>query len=129
MRVQGISQYGGLYGSYPVREIPVVPTQEVRRQDEQKTSAGSSVQEAAAPQQDDQIRNKASRNADLQNLSLTFRSADDYGYIGKDSSIESLDVKKAVSDMQKDSVLQQYQTFVGGSDMVLSSEDGMVIRK
>ena len=38
---------------------------------------------------------------------------DDFGYIGRDSDIHSLDVEKAISDMRKDQILQQYQYFVG----------------
>lgn len=36
-----------------------------------------------------------------------------YEMKGADSDIRSLDVEKAVSDMQKDAVLHQYQYFVG----------------
>ena len=32
---------------------------------------------------------------------------------GADSDINSLDVDRAISDMQRDQVLQQYQFFVG----------------
>lgn len=36
-----------------------------------------------------------------------------YDLVGKDASLDTLDVQKAISAMQKDSVLQQYQYFVG----------------
>ncbi|MBQ1194361.1 MAG: hypothetical protein IIX45_09645 [Lachnospiraceae bacterium] len=49
----------------------------------------------------------------------------DKEFIGSESDINGLDVQKAVSDMQKDSILQQYQYFVGN----ISTEDGMVIRR
>mgnify|MGYP001067369849 CR=1 FL=1 len=42
--------------------------------------------------------------------------------IGSNSSLESLDVKKAISDMQKDKILMEYQTFVKNPE----SEDGIV---
>ena len=35
---------------------------------------------------------------------------------GADSDISTLDVAKAVSDLDKDKVLQQYQHFVGSAD-------------
>ena len=44
---------------------------------------------------------------------VTFHKQDDFGYIGRDSDIHSLDVEKAISDMRKDQILQQYQYFVG----------------
>lgn len=36
----------------------------------------------------------------------------EYSLVGADSDIASLDVQKAISDMQKDSILQEYQYFV-----------------
>ena len=56
---------------------------------------------------------KSSANAALDDISLTFHKQDDFGYIGRDSDIHSLDVEKAISDMRKDQILQQYQYFVG----------------
>lgn len=56
---------------------------------------------------------KPSANAALDDISLTFHKQDDFGYIGRDSDIHSLDVEKAISDMRKDQILQQYQYFVG----------------
>lgn len=52
-------------------------------------------------------------NAPLEDISITFHKQDDFGYIGRDSDIRSLDVEKAISDMRKDQILQQYQYFVG----------------
>ena len=52
-------------------------------------------------------------NATLEDISVTFNKQDDFGYIGRDSDIHSLDVEKAISDMRKDQILQQYQYFVG----------------
>lgn len=37
----------------------------------------------------------------------------DFEFIGRDSDITKLDVGKAISDMKKDSILQDYQYFVG----------------
>ena len=39
------------------------------------------------------------------------------------------DMIKAVSQMEKDSSLQQYQYFVGESNVILDNEDGRVIIK
>ncbi len=49
----------------------------------------------------------------------------DKSLIGVDSDINGLDVQKAVSNMQQDSILHQYQYFVGN----ISTEDGSVVRK
>lgn len=54
------------------------------------------------------------KDADPGSISLTFNREESFDYIGSDSDTAKLDVQKAVSDMQKDSVLQEYQYFVGG---------------
>lgn len=36
----------------------------------------------------------------------------EYSLVGVESDIEALDIEKAISDMQKDSILQEYQYFV-----------------
>lgn len=54
------------------------------------------------------------RNGGLQNFSLTFNKDDTYDYIGSEKEPEKMDVEKAVSDMRRDSILQEYQYFVGG---------------
>lgn len=36
----------------------------------------------------------------------------EYSLVGVDRDIESIDIAKAISDMQKDSILQEYQYFV-----------------
>lgn len=76
--------------------------------------------------------NQASRIADLEQVSLKFNKEDSFDYIGTDSSLDNLDMQKAISDMQKDQILQSYQYFVGSTGSLFgetSSEDGMVILK
>ena len=66
--------------------------------------------------------------ADLEKISLIFNKTDSFDYLGSESGLENLDVMKAVSDMRKDEVLQEYQYFVGSSqNFVFQSEDGVVI--
>ena len=67
------------------------------------------------------------KNADVSELADSLKS--DYNPIGRESDIKSLDVMQAVSDMQKDATLQQYQYFVGSSEVMENSEDGIVIQK
>ena len=67
----------------------------------------------------------------LEDISITFNRQEDFEYIGRDSDIRGLDVKKAIDDMKRDQVLQQYQYFVGSSRGQDETEeaDGVVIRK
>ena len=53
----------------------------------------------------------------------------DFSYIGRDKDIQALDIQKAISDMKQDSILQEYQYFVGSARNIYQSEDGMVIPK
>lgn len=60
----------------------------------------------------------------------SMRPEKDLAVLSRNSGLEQLDMKKAISDMQKDSILQQYQYFVGDKpDVLVNDEDGMVLRK
>jgi len=128
MGIGPIGSYG-LYNNYNIQNIKSVDLETVKEQDVRKLaeeqngfSAAPVVQEA--PQAD------RSRITDLQDISLTFNQADDFGYIGKDASLAGLDMEKAISDMKKDDVLQQYNYFVGSAqNMITGTADGTVIRK
>ncbi len=51
----------------------------------------------------------------------------DRSLIGTDMKLENLDVQKAISDMQKDSIIREYQYFV--QDPLKDGADGIVIKK
>lgn len=137
MAISGISEYGGLYGSYRVVDIPKVDIETVKKQDEQKANEALQVQpEVMAPKAETAVsqpeEDKRSRVADLENISLTFNANDDFSYIGSESEIGNLDMQKAISDMRKDKVLEDYQYFVGSSENITSpvdNADGKVLLK
>ena len=52
----------------------------------------------------------------------TYDSNASYELKGADSDISTLDVAKAVSDLDKDKVLQQYQRFVGSADVTVMQQ-------
>ncbi|MGN1147736.1 MAG: hypothetical protein ACI4TB_04890 [Lachnospiraceae bacterium] len=137
MGIGGVSDYSSLFRNYRVPEIPSVDVEQVKRAE--AAGAQQPVQELK-PQQTSQdidlsIEEKQPAKpgiTDVNNISLTFNAGDDYGYIGKDSDLNSLDMQKAISDMKKDQVLQQYQYFVGNAENLLpknASEDGLVFLK
>ena len=73
---------------------------------------------------------KPRQNASLEDVSLSLtESSAAFEMKGRESDINSLDIQKAVSDMQKDQALMQYQYFVGDSNPFVQSEDGIVIQK
>ena len=130
----GIEQYGGLYSPSKVNSIPQVDVETVKKQDEEKEKSGgldqlySSTSKATTA---DDTTQKPSRIGNLEDISLTFNKNEDFSFLGQDSSMETLDMQKAISDMKKDTVLQEYQYFVGNSSAfnIFQSEDGMVIPK
>ena len=68
-------------------------------------------------------------NLSIEDISLSLNeSSASFDMKGKDSDIASLDMEKAISDMKKDSILEEYQYFVGDSKN-LFSDDGIVIAK
>lgn len=75
-------------------------------------------------------------NASIENVAISFgqydaSSIDLFGEKG----LASEDMKQAISGMQRDKILHEYQYFVGGKDMtgkmsniITGTEDGLVIR-
>lgn len=136
MRIGGIGYYqdmnymSGIRGSQ--MNIPKVGQADPALQDvklsKDKTDALSQSSVTAVPQA---AETRADRIANLEDISLSFNKEDDFGYIGKDSDIYKLDVEKALSDMKRDSVLEEYQYFVGSSQTFAGqqSADGIVIPK
>ena len=55
-------------------------------------------------------------------LAVTKDMNKDKSLIGSESSLETLDVKKAISDMQRDKIIMEYQTFVSNPE----TDDGFV---
>ncbi len=80
------------------------------------------------------------RNSDIGDIRVSLGNRDS-SLVGLSNlgGIQSSVMRKAVSDMQKDSVLHEYQYFVGSgavnnrnliksSDVVMNDEDGLVVR-
>lgn len=126
MGINGISDYANLIRDYRIPAVRFAESEEISERSGLREETGTTAIEA----QEASSGVRERRNANLEDISIVFNRQDEFGYIGKDSDIRSLDVEKAISDMKKDSVLQQYQYFVG-SFRELSSEspDGTVIQK
>lgn len=103
----GYGDYSSILQHYRMPEIKPVQPEETQQ-----------VQPTAEAVQEQTTENTSSvqrHDVALEDVSLSFNKQEDYAYIGKDSDILSLDVEKAVSDMRKDEILQQYQYFVGNN--------------
>lgn len=128
MGIELMSGFGGISSYYNrAYEIPSVTPEEVKKQEQQQQDA-SPVAKAEALEI--QAIDTRSKTADLENISLTFNKEESYDYLGSESSLTGLDMQKAISDMKRDSVLQEYQYFVGSSqNLFINPADGMVIPK
>ena len=57
--------------------------------------------------------------------SFSYNPEETFELKGVDSDIASLDIQKAVSDLDKDKVLQQYQFFVGDEAFTIQQKDSI----
>lgn len=134
MEIGRIGDYGSFYNPSKVYDIKTVDLKTVQEQDQEKEQPISlaSLQTKEAETGTGGNQSQAGKLADLENISLTFQQNESFDYIGQDKNILNLDVEQAISDMKKDSILQEYQYFVGSSQNIFQSQqtdDGIVIPK
>ncbi|MBO5207937.1 MAG: hypothetical protein J6B68_01185 [Lachnospiraceae bacterium] len=137
MMVNGV--LNSFQNSYGMQQIPSVRQEQLpaqRTEADKELTAAEKDKEIA--QKQDNLHNavledkkEAAKPIDLENVSLTFHKEENFDYIGNDSSLDNLDMQKAVSDMKKDQVLQEYQYFVGSAKNLFGEQtpDGMVLLK
>ena len=78
----------------------------------------------------------ARENASIENVAISFGQYDSSSIdLFADMGLASRDMKQAISGMQKDQILHEYQYFVGGKDLtgkesniIAGTEDGVVIK-
>lgn len=119
MNISGIRPISGFYdynsiNTRAVESSPVVA-------DEKVTSGAQAVVdkpvESVSKVSDEDINKaKAKQTFGAYDYASQYKPNQTYSMKGADSDIKSLDVEKAVNDMQKDSVLHQYQYFVGDTN-------------
>ncbi len=125
-------QYPGIQPYYPNQVRPAAPAAD----DAQVRKVAEQTQQPQPQELDRKPEAQAIERIDVheiapQDVSLSFVKNSEYATIGTQSDLKSLDMQKAISDMQRDSVLQDYQYFVGSSDDLLKfeDEDGKVFLK
>ncbi|MGN0386586.1 MAG: hypothetical protein ACI4EX_11985 [Lachnospiraceae bacterium] len=130
MGISRMNDYSSAFANFKLQQIPSVSVDELQKQGLQADRVNTPVSE---PDNSVPAVQENRKQADIAvgDVSLTFNQKEDFGYIGKDSSIEKLDMEKAISDMKKDQVLQQYQYFVGRNERLTNQDnrDGLVIMK
>ena len=132
MTIGGFSDISFLYRPYDAYRIPTADTQKSETLGQNITSKQQAVvPEAPVAKAEEAIVPVERKNTALEDVSLTFLKDDTYDMIGSESDLNKLDMQKAISDMQKDKILQDYNYFVGSSVMQQRniSEDGVVVAK
>jgi len=84
----------------------------------------SSISSNDQPQQQATEMPMPSRTGNLEKIIFDFKKNNEFNLVGAQSEAEDLDVDKALSNMKKDSVLDQYKFFVKSS--LVSDQDGSV---
>lgn len=120
MGIGGIGGVNGISGIGRMQDYSIQMSQPAKTVIVEETGAESHVASSeqinsgnSTAAKEEVLVGEQKPNAPLEDISITFHKQDDFGYIGRDSDIRSLDVEKAISDMRKDQILQQYQYFVG----------------
>ena len=134
MALNNIGSYIPGYNAYNIPSVKDNP--QIQPQPE--------VKQQPSPQQEQQQEKKgldltvtpARENASIENVAISFGQYDSSSLdIYSDMGLASRDMKQAISGMQKDRILHEYQYFVGGKDLtgkpsniIAGTEDGIVIK-
>jgi len=125
--IYGVNPFENFQSNYRINDIPrvrpqdVTETQKVNNQPAENLATPIMIEEI--PQENRQ------KSVNPNEISIGINKNNDFSYIGRDKDIRNLDMQKAISTMRQDSVLQEYQYFVGSAKNVFHSEDGTVFAK
>ena len=115
MTISGIRPYAGFY------EYNSIKANELRAEQIAATQKAPSVEaeEVSAETQSAAVQIPSPEQSFTAfDYAQNYRSDETHELKGRDSDLASLDMQKAISDLDKDQVLQQYQFFVGDKDSV-----------
>ena len=109
MNISGIRPYSGFYNTNQVNSVKDGQiTEKSSALEPQEVSSKTSEQDLQAA--------KVKQTFGAYDYTDQYRPDVTFDMKGADSDLRTLDVEKAISDMQKDEVLHQYQFFVGESN-------------
>ncbi len=115
--------------NYHVPTIPGVSLEKIQEPNKQAESINLLQPKEDVPKEA-LYRVREKKENELEDISLTFNKQEEFEYIGQNSDVQTLDMEKAISDMQKDRILQQYQYFVGSARKLMNNtSDGVVVVK
>lgn len=108
MNISGMRPYAGFYEYNSIKAV------ELRTQ--QIAAAHTPSADEGLPEEAQSRQLLQSQNYTALDYAQEYNPNETYELKGKDSDLAGLDMQKAISDMEKDQVLQQYQYFVGTKD-------------
>ena len=106
MNVSGIRPLIGYYRNQNAYQI--AETEDVSDDLVSQSAAKKPETESVSSESDRELK----QDFNASDLADQYDSRKNYDLKGKDSDIRSLDVEEAISNMQKDSIIKQYQYFV-----------------
>lgn len=114
MNISGIRTNAGFYdyNSIKINEVRNQQIQEAKEK-EQSSVMTSPEQDTQKNESTDVITAVGKKDYGAEEFLSRYQPEASYELRGVDSDISKLDVEKALSDMRRDRVLQQYQFFVG----------------
>lgn len=129
MNISGIRTGAGFYdyNSIKINEVRSQQIQEAR-ESEQISVTGTVEQNDSTDAKVEQIPAAQKEDHGVAGFNAKYQPDVSYDLKGVDSDISKLDVEKALSDLKKDQVLQQYQFFVG-DDVFTSTEKLKQVRE
>lgn len=109
MNISGIRPYAGFYEYNSIKAAELRNQQIAASQEEEPADLDSKAVENAAGA----VSAATGQNFTSWDFARTYDPKASYELKGVNSDINSLDVMKVVSDLDKDKVIRQYQYFVG----------------
>lgn len=111
MNISGMRPYEGFYEYNSIKAV-ALRSQQIAAV--QNASGDEELSGGSQPQGQTQTKRPQTYNAF--DYAKEYQPDETYELKGADSDLAGLDMQKAISDMEKDQVLQQYQYFVGTQD-------------
>lgn len=139
-----LDKLGGYLNNYNAYNIPPAVDNNVKVGNLEKVQVQPSEQPTKEPIQEEPKKGldltveeiPVRENASIENIAISFGQYDSSSIdLFGEKGLASEDMKQAISGMQKDKILHEYQYFVGGKDMtgkqsniITGTEDGLVIK-
>ena len=133
MTINGLGQFDMMSAYNRIDSISRVPVEPVKPavQEANENPSQKPAEESASSLKInlnlDGIRSRG--NASLEDISRDFTRRDNFSLTSMDPLAMQNEMEKAVSEMNKDQSLRQYQVFVGEGNVIVDDEDGIVTVK